>query len=130
VTGRKQPRHDDLAHGTEPNESDVHETPRNSERRMVTKALPIIEPIGRPAVRSAQLLLATIIEKLANSFRSMENASRRLPEYSSRMSPFTRYAFSLLIVVYGVYQLMNDRPVPAVIAFVLAAFIFWISRGR
>jgi len=46
------------------------------------------------------------------------------------MSPFTRYAFSLLIVVYGVYQLMNDRPVPAVIAFVLAAFIFWISRGR
>lgn len=46
------------------------------------------------------------------------------------MSPFTRYAFSLLICVYGIYQLTNHNPVPAVIAFVLAAFIFWISRRR
>jgi hypothetical protein len=29
MTGREQPRHDDLAHCTEPNESDVHEIPHN-----------------------------------------------------------------------------------------------------
>ncbi len=46
------------------------------------------------------------------------------------MSPFTRYAFSLLILVYGVYQLMHDHAVPGVIAILLAAFIFWISRRR
>ncbi len=46
------------------------------------------------------------------------------------MSPFTRYAFSLLIAVYGVYQLTQDQLVPGIIAIVLAAFIFWISRRR
>jgi hypothetical protein len=46
------------------------------------------------------------------------------------MSPLTRYAFSLLIGIYGIYQLTNDRPVPAVIAFVLAAFVFWMFRRR
>ena len=60
----------------------------------------------------------------------MENAINPLQEYASRMSPLARYAFSLLIGVYGIYQLTNHRPVPAVIAFVLAAFIFWISRRR
>jgi len=47
-----------------------------------------------------------------------------------RMSPFTRYAFSLLICIYGIYQLTEDHPVPGVIAIVLAAFLFWISRRR
>jgi hypothetical protein len=46
------------------------------------------------------------------------------------MSPFTRYAFSLLIGIYGIYQLTQDHPVPGVIAILLAAFIFWISRRR
>jgi hypothetical protein len=46
------------------------------------------------------------------------------------MSPFTRYAFSLFICIYGIYQLMHDHPVPGVIAILLAAFIFWISRRR
>ena len=49
---------------------------------------------------------------------------------ASRMSPFTRYAFSLLIGIYGIYQLTQDHPVPGVIAILLAAFIFWISRRR
>ena len=46
------------------------------------------------------------------------------------MSPFTRYAFSALIGIYGIYQFAQDHPVPGVIAVVLAAFIFWISRRR
>jgi hypothetical protein len=60
----------------------------------------------------------------------MENAERHLWNKQARMSPFTRYAFSLLVGVYGVYQLTQDRPVPGVIAILLAAFIFWISRRR
>jgi hypothetical protein len=48
----------------------------------------------------------------------------------ARMSPFTRYAFSALIAIYGVYQLTQGRPLPGVIAILLAAFIFWISRRR
>jgi hypothetical protein len=51
-------------------------------------------------------------------------------QQASRMSPFTRYAFSLLIAIYGIYQLSQDRPMPGVIAILLAAFIFWISRRR
>ena len=46
------------------------------------------------------------------------------------MSPLARYAFSLLIGLYGIYQLTNDRPVLAVIAFVVAAGMFWMSRRR
>jgi hypothetical protein len=46
------------------------------------------------------------------------------------MSTFTRYAFSLLICLYGIYQLMNDHPVPGVFAILLAVFVFWISRRR
>jgi len=46
------------------------------------------------------------------------------------MSPLTRYAFSALIGIYGIYQLTQDHPFPGVIAIVLAAFIFWISRRR
>lgn len=46
------------------------------------------------------------------------------------MTTFTRYAFSALICVYGVYELLTDHPVPGGIAIVLALFIFWISRRR
>jgi hypothetical protein len=46
------------------------------------------------------------------------------------MSPFTRYAFSALIGIYGIYQLTQNNRVPGVIAILLAAFIFWISRRR
>jgi len=46
------------------------------------------------------------------------------------MSPFTRYAFSALIGIYGIYQLTQDHLVPGIIAILLAAFIFWISRRR
>ena len=60
----------------------------------------------------------------------MENAEVVAQEQASRMSPFTRYAFSLFICIYGVYQLTHDHPVPGVIAILLAAFIFWISRRR
>ena len=51
-------------------------------------------------------------------------------EEASRMSPFTRYAFCLLIGIYGIYQLTQDHAVPGVIAILLSAFIFWISRRR
>ena len=61
----------------------------------------------------------------------MENAGCQPPwEAASRMSPLTRYALSALIGIYGIYQLTQDRPVPGVIAILLAAFIFWISRRR
>jgi hypothetical protein len=61
----------------------------------------------------------------------MENAKFSPPmEQTSRMSPLTRYAFSLFICIYGIYQLMHDHAVPGVIAVLLAAFIFWISRRR
>ena len=46
------------------------------------------------------------------------------------MSTFTRYAFSLLICLYGVYEFMGDHPVPGGIALALAVFIFWIFRRR
>ena len=60
----------------------------------------------------------------------MENAESHLWNKHARMSPFTRYAFSLLIGVYGIYELTQGNRVPAVIAILLAAFIFWISRRR
>jgi hypothetical protein len=46
------------------------------------------------------------------------------------MSTFTRYAFALLICVYGIYEIMADHPVPGAFAILLALFIFWISRRR
>ena len=61
----------------------------------------------------------------------MENAECQLPwDPARRMSPFTRYAFSALIGIYGVYQLTQDHPVPGIIAILLAALIFLISRRR
>jgi hypothetical protein len=59
----------------------------------------------------------------------MENASG-VALGGSPMSTFTRYAFSALICLYGIYELMTDHPVPGVIAILLAVFIFWISRRR
>lgn len=46
------------------------------------------------------------------------------------MSTFTRYAFSLLICLYGIYELMSDHPIPGAIGVLLSLFIFWISRRR
>jgi len=46
------------------------------------------------------------------------------------MSTFTRYAFSLLICVYGIYELLNDHPLPGGLGIALSVFIFWISRRR
>jgi hypothetical protein len=46
------------------------------------------------------------------------------------MSPFTRYAFSLFIALYGVYQISNGSMGSGVIAILLAAFVFWISGRR
>jgi len=46
------------------------------------------------------------------------------------MSPFTRYAFSLFISLYGIYQIFNDHLVPGVIAIFLALFILWIGGRR
>ena len=46
------------------------------------------------------------------------------------MSTFTRYAFSLFISLYGIYQIFNDHPIPGVIAIFLALFVFWIGGRR
>ena len=46
------------------------------------------------------------------------------------MSTFTRYAFSLFISLYGIYQISNDHPVPGAIAILLALFVLWIGGRR
>ena len=46
------------------------------------------------------------------------------------MSPTTRYAFIILSVVYGFYQFINDRPVPALIGLAFAGVILWLGRKR
>jgi hypothetical protein len=46
------------------------------------------------------------------------------------MSPFTRYAFSLLLALYGVYQLRADAFVTGCIALGLALLIFLFGRRR
>jgi hypothetical protein len=46
------------------------------------------------------------------------------------MSTLTRYAFSLLICLYGLYELTDGHPIPGVIAVLLASFLVWISRRR
>lgn len=46
------------------------------------------------------------------------------------MSPTTRYAFIVLTALYGIYQLMNDRPVLGLIGLAFAAIILWIGRKR
>jgi hypothetical protein len=48
----------------------------------------------------------------------------------ARMSPFTRYAFSLLLALYGVYQLRADALVTGCIALGLAVLIFLFGRRR
>jgi hypothetical protein len=60
----------------------------------------------------------------------MENARRRGHGTAAGMSTFTRYAFSLLICLYGIYQITADHMVPGVIAILLAVFIFWIGQRR
>ena len=46
------------------------------------------------------------------------------------MSSTTRYAFIVLTVLYGIYQFMNDRPVPGLIGLAFAGIILWMGRGR
>lgn len=46
------------------------------------------------------------------------------------MSPTTRYAFIVLTVLYGIYQLMNDRPVIGVAGLVFAGIILWMGRKK
>lgn len=44
------------------------------------------------------------------------------------MSPITRYGFATLIALFGIYQLNNDQPATAVIAFVVAVAIALFGR--
>jgi len=46
------------------------------------------------------------------------------------MSTLTRYAFSLLICLYGIYELTVGQLVAGVIAAVLAVLVFCVSRRR
>jgi hypothetical protein len=46
------------------------------------------------------------------------------------MSPTTRYAFIVLSIVYGVYQFINERPIPALIGLAFAGLILWLGRKR
>jgi hypothetical protein len=46
------------------------------------------------------------------------------------MSPTTRYAFIILTLLYGIYQLTNDRPVLGVVGIVFAGIILWIGRNK
>jgi len=46
------------------------------------------------------------------------------------MSSLTRYGFSLLICVYGIYQIVNDHAFSGGIAILLALFILWIGGRR
>jgi hypothetical protein len=51
-------------------------------------------------------------------------------QVSAQMSPFTRYAFSLLIALYGIYQISNDHPVAGVIGIGLAVLLVVLGRRR
>ena len=46
------------------------------------------------------------------------------------MSTLTRYAFSVLICSYGIYELLTDHLIQGSVAVLLGAFVFWISRRR
>jgi hypothetical protein len=46
------------------------------------------------------------------------------------MSPFTRYAFALLICVYGIYQMINGHFFPGIVGMLLAIFIVWLGSRR
>lgn len=55
---------------------------------------------------------------------------RQLDLRSICMSPFVRYGFSLLIGVYGIYQIFNDHAVAGLIGIALASLIVWLGRKR
>jgi hypothetical protein len=69
------------------------------------------------------------VKKLAQSFRTWDNALTVVRQFFA-MSTFTRYAFSLFISLYGIYQIFNDHPIPGVIAICLAVFVLWIGGRR
>jgi hypothetical protein len=46
------------------------------------------------------------------------------------MSSFTRYAFALLIAVYGIYQMVNGHLFPGIVGILLAVFIAWLGSRR
>jgi hypothetical protein len=69
------------------------------------------------------------VKELANSSRAWDNASTAFRQIFP-MSTFTRYAFSLFISLYGIYQIFNDHLVPGVIAICLALFVLWIGGRR
>lgn len=46
------------------------------------------------------------------------------------MSKLTRYAFSLLICLYGIYELTVGQLVAGVIGVLLAVLIFFVSPRR
>jgi len=46
------------------------------------------------------------------------------------MSSLTRYGLSLLIALYGVYQIFNDRPVAGLIGIGVAALLLWLGGKR
>jgi len=46
------------------------------------------------------------------------------------MSPFVRYAFAVLIGLYGFYQISTDRLVPGIVGVVLGALLIWLASTR
>jgi hypothetical protein len=46
------------------------------------------------------------------------------------MSPFTRYAFALLICIYGIYQMVNGHYFAGIVGILLAIFIGWLGGRR
>jgi hypothetical protein len=54
----------------------------------------------------------------------------RLAHGGDAMSKLTRYAFSLLICLYGIYELTVGQLVAGVIGVLLAVLIFFVSPRR
>jgi hypothetical protein len=44
------------------------------------------------------------------------------------MSTFSRYAFAVLIALYGIYQMTNDHEVAGAIGIGLMALLLWFGR--
>jgi hypothetical protein len=46
------------------------------------------------------------------------------------VSPLTRYGFAALIILYGIYQLSNDRLITGLIGVLVGALILYVGRRR
>lgn len=44
------------------------------------------------------------------------------------MSPLVRYGMTILVLLYSVYQIVNDNPIAGLIGVALGAGFFWVSR--